>query len=729
MRLNKFFVLLTIIPTLALGQKKAQKWLDTSLTFEERIHHLVKAMTLKEKIAQLDSGSPEVKRLDIPEYNWWNEALHGVARNGKSTVFPQAIGLAATFDPVLAKQVASAISDEARAKFNISQSIGNRGQYAGLTFWTPNVNIFRDPRWGRGQETYGEDPYLTSQMGVAFVKGLQGNHPKYLKSAACAKHFAVHSGPEELRHHFNANPSKKDLYETYLPAFEALVKQANVEGVMSAYNAVYGVPAGSSEFLLKETLRKSWGFDGYIVSDCGALGDIFKGHKQVKTMPEAAAVALKAGVNLNCGYVYNGALEKAVQQGLVSEELIDTRLKQLLKTRFKLGFFDPKEANPYNAIPTSVIHSDDHIALARKTAQKSIVLLKNKNHTLPLDKNIKVPYVTGPFASSSDVLLANYYGMTTNLVSVLEGIADKVSLGTSLNYRMGALPFNKNLNPKNWAPNVAKTADAVIAVVGLSADFEGEEVDAIASPNKGDKKDLKLPQNQIDYVKEMAAKKKGPLILVVASGSAVALGELYDLADAIVLMWYPGEQGGNAVADVLFGDVSPSGHLPVTFPKSVAQLPPFEDYSMQGRTYKYMEEEPLFPFGFGLSYTDFKFSNVQISEEKIKKKDSFTVSCSVANNGKVDGEEVVQLYLVPLNSNKDLPKYQLLKFKRIEIQKNTSKTVSFNLEAKDLFQVNKEGKKTWIKGKYKLVVANALPSKRSQDLGAALPISTTVEFK
>ncbi|MGY6649808.1 glycoside hydrolase family 3 C-terminal domain-containing protein [Wenyingzhuangia sp. IMCC45574] len=729
MRLTKFLALLAIVPALTFAQKVEKKWLDTSLSFEERINALVNSMTLSEKIAQLDSGSPEIGRLNVPEYNWWNEALHGVARNGKSTVFPQAIGLAATFDPELAQNVATAISDEARAKFNISIANGNRGQYAGLTFWTPNVNIFRDPRWGRGQETYGEDPYLTSKMGVAFVKGLQGDHPKYLKSAACAKHYAVHSGPEELRHHFNAVPSKKDLYETYLPAFEALVKEGNVEGVMSAYNAVYGVPAGSSEFLLKETLRNSWGFDGYIVSDCGALGDIFKGHKQVKTMPEAAAVALKAGVNLNCGFVYDNALEKAVNQGLVSEKLVDARLKQLLKTRFKLGFFDPKDDNPYNAIPTSVIHSDDNVALARKTAQKSIVLLKNDNNTLPLDKNIKVPYVTGPFASSSDVLLANYYGMTTNLVSVLEGISDKVSLGTSLNYRMGALPFNKNVNPKNWAPNVAKTADAVIAVVGLSADFEGEEVDAIASPNKGDKKDLKLPQNQIDYIKEMAAKKKGPLILVVATGSAVALGELYDLADAIVLMWYPGEQGGNAVADVLFGDISPSGHLPITFPKSIDQLPPFEDYSMEGRTYKYMEKEPLFPFGFGLSYTNFKYSDIIVSKTKIRKKDQFTVSCAVANNGNMDSEEVVQLYLVPLNKEEGLPKYKLLKFKRTNIQKNTTTKVSFNLNAKDLFQVNKEGKKTWIKGKYKLVVANSLPSQRSQDLGATAPISTTVEFK
>ncbi|ANW95073.1 glycosyl hydrolase [Wenyingzhuangia fucanilytica] len=721
-------ILLLCIPFIGFSQSSDRKWFDSSLTFEQRIDFLISEMTLEEKTNQLLSESPEIKRLGIPEYNWWNEALHGVARNGKATVFPQAIGLAATFDTDLAFQVASAISDEARAKFNISQSIGNRGQYAGLTFWTPNVNIFRDPRWGRGQETYGEDPYLTSKMGVAFVKGLQGNHKKYLKTAACAKHFAVHSGPEELRHHFNASPSKKDLNETYLPAFEALVKDADVEGVMSAYNSVYGSPASSSKLLLKDVLRDQWGFNGYIVSDCGALSDIYKGHKVVKTQTEAAALALETGLNLNCGYVY-GVLEKAIKEGLTSEKTVDKRLKELLMTRFKLGFFDSVEDNPYNAISPTEIHSEKHVALARETALKSIVLLKNNNNTLPLSKDIKAPYITGPFAASNDVLLGSYYGMTTNLVSVLEGISEKVSLGTSLNYRMGALPFTKNVNPKNWAPNVAKTADAVIVVVGLSADFEGEEVDAIASPNKGDKKDLKLPQNQIDYVKKLGANKKGPLILVVASGSAVSLGELYDLADAIVLMWYPGEQGGHAVADVLFGDESPSGHLPITFPKSIDQLPAFEDYSMRGRTYKYMEKEPLFPFGFGLSYTRFKYDSIKISQTKIRKNDKVTISCRVTNTGGINSEDVAQLYLVSENDDNELPLYKLLRFKRLNLNSNSSTMISFELPAEELYQINKEGEKEWIKGKYKLVIANALPSKRSKDLGATTPVIKHIELK
>jgi beta-glucosidase len=727
-KLNNIILGFLLVPTFAFSQEIDKKWLDTSISFEKRIDYLVASMTLDEKISQLSSDSPEIKRLQVPQYNWWNEALHGIARNGKATVFPQAIGLAATFDTDLALQVASAISDEARAKFNISQANGNFGQYAGLTFWTPNINVFRDPRWGRGQETYGEDPYLTSRIGIAFVKGLQGNNAKYLKTAACAKHFAVHSGPEELRHNFNVSPSKKDLYETYLPAFEALVTEAKVEGVMGAYNAVYNSPVCSSTFLLKDLLRDQWGFKGYIVSDCGALGDIYKGHKIAKTEAEAAALALNAGLNLNCGYIYGKSLKTAVTEGLTSEKIVDQRLKQLMMTRFKLGLFDAVQDNPYNAIPSSVIHSQEHVDLARKTALKSIVLLKNDNNTLPLSKEVKIPYVTGPFAFSNDVLLGSYYGTTSNMVTVLEGITDKLSLGSSLEYRMGVLPFNKNINPLNWATQVPKTADVTIAVVGLSADFEGEEVDAIASPSKGDKKDLKLPQNQIDYIKELAANKKGPLVLVVASGSAVALGELYDLADAIVLMWYPGEQGGNAVADVLFGDESPSGHLPITFPKSIVQLPPFEDYSMKGRTYKYMEAEPLFPFGFGLSYVSFTYNDIAISKNKIKKKGKISISCNVKNEGQMDSDDVSQLYLVPLVAQDILPKYKLLRFKRTKLKSNTTEKVIFDLDAEDFLQINEDGDKVWIKGQYKLIMANALPSQRSQDLGATKPVSTIIEL-
>lgn len=694
---------------------------DHRLPIDKRAEILVSQMTLEEKVSQLLNDSPAIPRLELPSYNWWNEALHGVARNGRATIFPQAIGLAATFDDDLAKEVANAISTEARAKFSISQAMGNHSQYAGLTFWTPNVNIFRDPRWGRGQETYGEDPFLTSKIGIAFVQGLQGDDPTYLKSAATAKHYAVHSGPEESRHHFNAVPSKQDLHETYLPAFEALVKEAKVETVMAAYNAVYGKPANASHFLLQEILREQWGFDGHVVSDCGAIYGISEKLHYKKNQVEGAAAALEAGVELNCGYAYHH-LTEAVKQELIAEELVTQRTEQLLKTRFKLGMLDAdQDRNPYNHLPPSVINSEEHKQLARKVAQKSIVLLKNSNNTLPLSKDIKVPYVTGPFANSADMLMGNYYGISPNLVTILEGISDAVSLGTSLNYRSGVLPFHKNLNPKNWAPNVAKTADVTIAVVGLSADKEGEEVDAIASSDIGDKADLKLPQNQIDYVKEIIEKKKGPLILVVASGSPVSLEGIEEHADAILQIWYPGEQGGHAVADVLFGDVSPSGHLPITFPKSIAQLPPYDDYSMRGRTYKYMTEEPMFPFGFGLTYSETNFDNLEVKSRNLSKEDTLEVQVEVENVGNYDIEEVVQLYISPEKVTDNLPQTSLKGFKRIALNKGEKKVLSFTVEAEQLKVVNSEGEKIWRKGNYEVFVGNASPSPVSVRRGAAKP--------
>ncbi|TGV01842.1 glycoside hydrolase family 3 C-terminal domain-containing protein [Flavivirga rizhaonensis] len=727
--MKHLFIILLIVLNLSNKMNgQEQKWFDESISFDERADLLIKAMTLEEKTAQFLNEAPAIPRLGIPEYNWWSEALHGIARNGKATIFPQGIAMGATFNPELIEDMTTAISNEARAKFKIAQSIGNKGLYAGLTYWSPNVNIFRDPRWGRGQETYGEDPFLTSKIGVAYVKGLQGNDSKYFKATACAKHYAVHSGPEESRHHFNATPSKLDLYETYLPAFEALVKKGNVQGIMGAYNAVYGDPSCSSEFLLDELLKKQWGFDGYIVSDCGALGDILKGHKKANTVEEAAAMALKAGVNLNCGGVYK-SLKSAIDKKLITEALVDERLKQLFLIRFKLGFFDKVESNPFNAVTSEVINSEAHKNLARKIAQQSIVLLKNKNNVLPLKKDIKTLYVTGPFSSSNNILIANYYGMSANLVTVLEGVTDKVSLGTSLNYRQGVLPFNKNLNPLNWAPKVAGQVEATIVVVGISNEIESEEVDAIASEHKGDRIDLKLPQSQIDYVKELCQYKKGPIILVLGTGSPVSLEELEPLVDAVVCMWYPGEQGGNAVADVLFGDVAPSGHLPITFPKNVKQLPDFDDYSMKGRTYKYMTKEPLYPFGFGLSYTSSAFSNLTSNLQKVKKGDDVTISVDVKNNGAVDFEEVVQAYLVPANVADYLPMYSLKGFKRIALKAGETKKTSFNFKTEDLKQINLEGEKVWMKGDYKIIISNALPSKRSIELGSAKPIETFIKLK
>ncbi|WP_343329616.1 glycoside hydrolase family 3 C-terminal domain-containing protein [Polaribacter staleyi] len=727
---SKILVVLAVFGVIAIenAQNVDFSFENTELSIDKRVEVLVSQMTLEEKIDQLRNGAPAIPRLHVPDYDWWNEALHGVARNGKATIFPQGIGIGATFDPVLAEKVASAISTEARAKYIISQKNGNHSKYAGLTFWTPNVNIFRDPRWGRGQETYGEDPLLTSKIGIAFVKGLQGNDPNYLKSAACAKHFAVHSGPESMRHHFNAEPTQQDLYETYMPAFEALVVDAKVEGVMTAYNAVYGVPSGASKFLIQDILKDKWKFDGYITSDCGAVSGIFNKMKYVKSAEEAASVALEAGMNLNCGNTFK-FLKKAVETGLISEELIHERTKQLFKTRFRLGMFDKSDTNPYLNVGPEHIHSKEHIALAREAAQKSIVLLKNKNNTLPISKDVKVPYVTGPFANSADVLMGSYYGISPGIVTVLAGIADAVSLSSSLNYRSGALPFHKNINPKNWAPNVAAESDVTICVVGLSADREGEEVDAIAAENVGDKTDLKLPQNQIDYVQTMAKKKKGPLVLVIASGSPISLEGIEEHCDAIIQMWYPGEQGGNAVADVLFGDISPSGHLPITFPKNVEQLPSYEDYSMKGRTYKYMTEEPMYPFGFGLTYSKTEIKNLKLSNTKLRKNGSLEVSVEVANVGNYDIDEVVQLYVSPKVNKDNLPLQSLKAFKRITLAKGAIKTVSFTLSTEELKVIDTKGAKVWRKGDYKITVGNSSPGNKSVKLGAAKPQELTITLR
>lgn len=725
------FVLVVVnlfLSTSGFGQSREFPWYNSDLSFETRIDLLVSEMTLDEKLSQFNSTSPVIERLGIPEYNWWNEALHGVARNGKATVFPQAIALASTFDPELAERVATAISTEARAKFNIAKSIGNRGKYAGLTFWTPNVNIFRDPRWGRGQETYGEDPLLTSRMGVGFVKGLQGDHPKYLRSAACAKHYAVHSGPEELRHHFNVSPSKKDLYETYLPAFEALVKEGNVEGVMGAYNAVYDEPSCSSDFLINELLRKSWGFEGYIVSDCGALGDIYKGHKKVSSIEDAAALALNTGINLNCGYTYN-ALKTAYEKGLIDDEIIDNNLRQLYQTRFKLGLFDDDNLNPFASVDESAIHSNENISLAREVAQKSIVLLKNSRNTLPLPKDMNNLYVTGPFAASVDVLIANYYGISTDLVTVLEGIANKVSPGTSLNYRMGALPFHDNINPLNWAPFVAGEVEATICVLGISADMEGEEVDAIASAAKGDRKDLKLPQNQINYFNQLVEKKKGPLVLVIASGSPVSLEGIEDKADAILQIWYPGEQGGNAVADIIFGDVAPSGHLPLTFPASVTDLPPYQDYNMRGRTYKYMDKEVLYPFGFGLSYGSVELSSSSNTTLRLKKSQEINIDVEISNNTKLDLDDVIQVYISPVAKGKGLPYYRLLDFERVEVASGADRSLQFTFNQDDLSYIDDSGLLTWIKGDYEILISNSLPTQKALELGSIKPLKYKIKLK
>jgi len=683
------------------------------------------------------NGTPEIKRLNIAPYDYWNEALHGVGRSGTATVFPQAIGLGATFDTDLSFRVSNAISDEARAMYNVAKAKGYNKQYGGLTFWTPNINIFRDPRWGRGQETYGEDPFLTAKIGTAFVKGLQGDNPNYLKTAACAKHFAVHSGPEKLRHEFNVEVTQKDLWETYLPAFQALV-DAKVESVMCAYNSVDGEPCCANKYLITDVLRKQWNFKGHVVTDCGAIDDFYApkdkgGHGTVKTEAQAAALVVKSGVSLNCGNSYK-ALPQAVKEGLITEKEIDEQLAVLLKTRFKLGLFDPMGSNPYDAIPSNVVNSESHRALAKEVAEKSMVLLKN-NGILPLKNDLGKYFVTGPNASSIEILLGNYYGINPNMVTILEGITASISPASQLQYRLGAMLNQESKNPINYATGNAKDSDVTIVVLGVSSTIEGEEGDSLDSSTAGDRLDYNLPQNQIDYLKELRKtadknpNNKRPIVAVITGGSPMNLVEVQELADAVLLVWYPGEEGGTAVADILFGKTSPSGKLPITFPKSLAQLPPFEDYSMKGRTYKYMNVDPMYPFGFGLSYTNFTYGEAKVSAKRISKKDDLFVSVMVTNSGKVKSDEVVQLYVSDLVASVDVPNFQLANMKRITLEPGESTEVSFLLTPKVFEMIKNDGSRTIESGDFKIFVGGSSPMKRSFELGAPKMAEVVIAVK
>ncbi len=696
---------------------------DYTLPVDERVDDLIARLTLEEKCAQMRYDAPAIPRLNIPAYNWWNEALHGVARCGRATVFPQPIGMAASFDKALIERIGTAISDEARAKYNAAKAIDNYAQYCGLTFWSPNVNLFRDPRWGRGMETWGEDPYLTGVMGSAFVKGMQGDHEKYLKTAACAKHYVVHSGPEGLRHTFNAIPPKKDFYESYLPPFEMLVKDAKVEAVMCAYNRTYDKPCCGSPFLLKEILRDKWGFDGHILSDCWAINDFHENHKVTDTPEESVAQAIKSGVNLNCGSAFQH-LESAVNKGLVSEEEVDKNLAVLLRTRFKLGLFDPETMNPYNAIKGDVVNCEAHKALAKEAAAKSVVLLKN-NDVLPLKKDLKELFVIGPNAANIDALLGNYHGLSDDMTSILEGITAEVDLGTRLEYRHGFLLDRENINKIGWAISEAKSADVTIVVMGINTLLEGEEGEAIASPFKSDREDIQLPGKQMEYLRQLRDNEGKPLIVILTGGSPIAIPEIQEIADAVLFAWYPGEQGGDAIGDILFGDVSPSGKLPISFPKSVKQLPPYEDYSMQGRTYKYMDEEPLYPFGFGLSYTTFEYSQMKADQDGEK----IILSAKIKNTGEVESEEVVQLYSTTKEAGFDVPMYDLKGFKRVMLKPGESKTVTFELTKSKMENIDNKGNSVFVKGEYTFYLGGSLPSQRSIDLGAQKPVSININLK
>jgi beta-glucosidase len=837
------------------ARQQPSSYLNPDLPAEQRAADLVSRMTLDEKVSQLVNDAPGIPRLNVPAYEWWNECLHGVARSGAATVFPQAIGMAATFDAPLLRDVATVISDEARAKHHEYERRGLRARYQGLTFWSPNINIFRDPRWGRGQETYGEDPYLTSRMGVAFVKGLQGDDPRYLKVVATAKHYAVHSGPEADRHHFDVHPSERDLYETYLPAFRALVQEAKVESVMGAYNRVNGESASGSPRLLIDILRREWGFDGYVVSDCGAIDDIYRNHHIVDTAEAAAAIGVKNGCDLECGTTYK-SLGRAVAQGLISEREIDVAMTRLMRARIRLGMFDPPERVRYARIPYRVNESPEHDRLSRRMAQESIVLLKNTG-VLPLKKDLGTLAVIGPNADELMSLLGNYYGTPSAPVTALAGIRQAVGPNTKVIYARGTDLIDGRQDPRalpvieaaylrpdagssahglrgeyfrgrdmsgspvltrtdstvefkwyrgsptsdlvargevpadramanddfsvrwtgqlvpptsgdyeltvtgddgfrlwvdgkavidewtttsrararsvgvrlasgrpaslrleyfeaerdaeirlSWklpgatppfeeALDAARAADAIVFVGGLTGDVEGEEMQ-VSFPGfaGGDRTDIVLPSPQQRLLEALHATGK-PVVLVLLTGSALSVEWAEQHLPAILVAWYPGQRGGNAIADVLFGDANPGGRLPVTFYRSVQQLPPFADYDMRGRTYRYFTGDPLYPFGYGLSYTKFEYTDVQTTSRAPGPRDPFEVSVALKNVGDRAGDEVVQLYVRAVSPARSMPIEQLRGFTRVTLQPGEQKRVSFPLRPVEDFAYYDEARKSY----------------------------------
>ncbi len=873
-----YFTLVTRILPISLSDNiknesnEKKKYQNTEFSLEERVNDLVLHMTLEEKISQMKFNAPAIERLNIPQYNWWNECLHGVARAGIATVFPQAIALAATWDTDMMYQVATVISDEARAKYHYAIKHDNHIIYHGLTFWSPNINIFRDPRWGRGQETYGEDPYLTAQMGIAFIKGLQGNDSTYFKVIATPKHFAVHSGPEPKRHLFNAVVNQRVLWDTYLPAFEACITEGKAFSIMGAYNRTNGEPCCASNTLLKDILRDKWKFEGYVVSDCGAIHDIHAYHKYVTTTPEAVTIAVKAGCDLNCGNQYPYLLE-AVQNGLITEEIIDISVKRLFKARFKLGMLDPEKMVPYTSLPYEIVDCKKHRELARKASCASIVLLKNQDNLLPLRKDLSSIAVVGPNADNIEVLLGNYHGTSSQYVTILQGIKNKVADNTTIRYTKGCdlatstipslsivpqnnltpgigislseikglkgeyfsnmtlkgepvitrydsiIDFNwkqeapdKNLPSDNFsirwtgylqvkksgeytlgltgddgyrlyindnkiidlwedhsattriskihlkknntytirleyyensgdasitfgwnnhkiskkirkksenelkkAVDLASQSEIVIMVGGLSPQLEGEEMNTQRIGFQGgDRTHIQLPKPQIKLLKALY-QTKTPVVLILLNGSALAVNWANKHILAILEAWYPGEEGGNGVADVLFGDYNPAGRLSVTFYKSVKQLPCFEDYSMKNITYRYFKGDVLYPFGYGLSYSDFKYSNLTYSSLKIGTNDEIKLKVDIKNTGKMDGDEVVQVYVSDLKSSQFVPIKSLRDFKRIHIKAGSSKTVTFNLNKNDFSIVNGQGKKIIEPGEFEIMVGkNSLQGSKTK---------------
>lgn len=710
--------------------------------YRKRAREIVSQMTLEEKIFQTLYNAPAINRLGVKAYNWWNEALHGVARAGVATVFPQSIGLAATFDEDLIEEIADAISTEARGKFNLQQAKDDTDIYKGLTFWSPNVNIFRDPRWGRGHETFGEDPYLTSRMGVRFIKGIQGHDEKYLKAAACAKHLAVHSGPESVRHGFDAVVSRQDLYETYLPAFKACIQEGHVEAVMGAYNRVNGVPCCANHELIEEIVRDEFGFAGHVVSDCGAIQDICDGHHIAATYKDAAAMAMENGCDLNCGKMFY-FLKQAVEEGKVSEARIDEAVERLFTTRIKLGVLDRKEANPFDQIPYTVVDSEPMRRLNEEAAARCVVLLKNEGSLLPLDlTKIKTIGVIGPNADSRRALVGNYEGTASRYWTVLEGIQDyvkeRVQDRVRIMYSEGCHLYKDRTSGLAAANDrmsevkgVCDASDVIVICLGLDAGIEGEEGDASNEYGSGDKPDLNLPGLQQDVLK--AAWESGkPVILLLLSGSALAVDWAQDHVPAILQGWYPGACGGKAIAKILFGERCPEGKLPVTFYHRDDKLPDFEDYSMKGRTYRYMKGEALYPFGYGLSYTSFAYEKVYAktasdpSETEERFPDALengcpgrtdaavTIHARVTNTGSVAGAETVQVYVkIP---GEDTPNAQLKGFRKVRLSPGEEKDVVIALPREAFGLYDEEGQFQIHSGEAFVYVGGQAPDARSETL-------------
>lgn len=685
----------------------------------EKATKLVEQMTVEEMASQLRFDAPAIERLGIPEYNWWNEGLHGVARAGTATVFPQAIALGATFDDELLQEIGEVIATETRAKYNESIKEGDRDIYKGLTVWSPNVNLFRDPRWGRGHETYGEDPYLISRMGVAFIKGLQGDG-EYLKTAACAKHFAVHSGPEDMRHYFDAKVSLKEIWETYLPAFEACVLEAEVESVMGAYNRTNGEPCCAHSYLMEEVLRGKWGFQGHYVSDCWAVKDFHENHKVTGRPEESVKLALEKGCDVNCGCTYQKIIA-AYEEGILPLEHIKRSAVRLFTTRFLLGMFEETE---YDKIPYETVECKEHLELAHKAAKESVVLLKNDG-ILPLNKEkIGSIGVIGPNADSREALVGNYHGTSSRYITLLEGIQDYVGEEVRVLYSKGSHLFldreealAKADDRLSEARTVAKHSDLVILCLGLDESLEGEEGDTGNSYASGDKKDLKLPLSQIKLL-EAVAETGVPFIVCMMAGSAMDLNFADEHASAILQVWYPGARGGKAVADILFGEISPSGKLPITIYRDLEGMPAFTDYSMKGRTYRFLEKAPLYPFGYGLTYGDMDIVEfcTEDADYHALPDEGVKARVKVANRSGIVMEEVVQIYVHVENDQNEVPNPRLAAFKRITLKPGAEETVEITISRMAFATVNEQGERCFGGSGASIYAGFGQPDKRTKEL-------------